>query len=152
LVDAVRSTGAKNIIAAGGLGYAYDLTGILNGFALDDKGGNGIMYATHFYNWHKGWEKHFLPVAEKYPILIGETGADVRKMNFIPANEQEDPMTWTPDMLGLVQKYKLNFTAWCLHTHATPSLISDWDYTPTPSGELVKEALHGKQFELKAMR
>jgi len=153
LVNAVRGTGAKNIIVAGGLAYAYDLTGILNGSALDDKGGNGIMYSTHFYNWAKGWAAHFLAVAEKYPVLVGETGADIKKMNFIPAAAQENPVTWTPDMLGLVQKYKLNWTAWSLHTHATPSLILDADYTPTPYfGVFVKEALHGKQFELKAMR
>jgi len=153
LVNTIRETGARNIIMAGGLAYAYDLTGILKGYALEEKGGNGIMYATHFYNWHKGWAEHFLAVAEKYPVLVGETGADVRKMNFIPESAQEDGMTWTPDMLGLVQKYKLNWTAWSLHTGATPSLILDWDYTPTPScGVFVKDALHGKQFELKKMR
>ncbi|HEY8965308.1 MAG TPA: cellulase family glycosylhydrolase, partial [Candidatus Methylacidiphilales bacterium] len=153
LVDAVRGTGAKNIIVAGGLAYAYDLTGILKGYALDDKGGNGIMYATHFYNWHKGWAEHFLAVAEKYPVLVGETGADTKKMNFIPASQQEDPYTWVPDALGFIQKYRLNWTAFSLHTGATPVLISDWNYTPTPFwGVFVKEALSGKQFEMKSMR
>jgi hypothetical protein len=153
LVNTIRETGAKNIIMAGGLGYAYDLTGILKGFALEEKGGNGVMYATHFYNWHKGWAEHFLAVAEKYPVLVGETGADVRKMNFIPEADQEDGMTWTPDMIGFIQKHKLNWTAWCLHTGATPSLILDWNYTPTPCfGAFVKEALHGKHFEMKRER
>ncbi|MFA6288003.1 MAG: glycoside hydrolase family 5 protein [Opitutaceae bacterium] len=153
LVDAVRGTGAKNIIVAGGLAYAYDLTGILKGYALDDRGGNGIMYATHFYNWHKGWADHFLGVAEKYPVLVGETGASLIKMGFIPAADQEDPNTWTPDMIGLIQKYKLNWTAWSFHPRGGPALVTDLNYTPTPScGAAIKDALHGKQFELKNMR
>jgi endoglucanase len=153
LVDTVRGTGAMNIIVAGGLGYAYDLSGVLNGFALDDKGGNGIMYATHFYNWHKGWAAHILGVAEKYPVLVGETGADIHKMAFIPANAQEDPYTWAPDAIGFIQKNHLNWTAWSLHPKATPDLILDWNYTPTPYwGAFVKDALAGKQFDMKNMR
>ncbi|MDD5349040.1 MAG: cellulase family glycosylhydrolase [Chthoniobacteraceae bacterium] len=153
LVNAIRETGAKNIILAGGLGYSLDLTGIANGFALDDKGGNGIVYGAHFYNWHKDWQKHFLFLAEKYPILVGEFGADIKKMNFIPANDQEDPYTWVPDALGMIQKYKLHWTAFSFHTRSTPVLLSDWDYTPTPFwGAFAKDALNGKQFQMKRMR
>jgi len=154
LVDAVRGTGAKNIIVAGGLGYAYDLTGILKGFALDDKGGNGIMYATHFYNWHKGWAAHFMAVAAKYPVLIGETGADIKKMNFIPEADQEDPYTWAPDALGFIQKNHLNWTGWCFFNGATPAmLLNTDDYAPNPYwGQFVKDALGGKQFEMKKER
>ena len=154
LVDAVRGTGAMNIIVAGGLGYAYDLTGVLNGYALDDKGGNGIMYATHFYNWHRGWTKHFMAVAEKYPVLIGETGADIKKMNFIPAKDQEDPYTWAPDLLGFIQKNHLNWTGWSFHTGATPSMLLNMtDYTPNPYwGQFVKDALAGKQFTMQNER
>jgi endoglucanase len=148
LVDAVRGTGAHNIIVAGGLGYAYDLTGVLNGHALDDKGGNGIMYATHFYNWAKGWTAHFMGVAAKYPVLVGETGADIKKMSFIPLGAQEDPYTWAPDAIGFIQKNHLNWTAWSFHTGATPAMLLNMDdYTPNPFwGQFVKDALGGKQF------
>jgi endoglucanase len=153
LVEAVRGTGARNVIVAGGLGYAFDLSGVLNGYALDDKGGNGIMYATHFYNWAKGWESHFLPVAAKYPVLVGECGADPHKMTFVPAELQENPYTWAPDAIGLIQKYKLNWTAWCFHTRATPNMLLDWDYTPTPFwGAFVKDALSGRRYEMQRMR
>jgi len=153
LVEAVRSTGANNIIVASGVSYAYDLSGVLEGYALEEKGGNGIVYATHFYNWHKGWDKKFLPVAEKYPILVGEFGADINKMSFIPANNQEDPYTWVPDALGMIQKYNLNWTGFSFHPKATPVLLKNWDYEPTPFwGSFVKEALAGKQFEMKKLR
>ena len=153
LLEAVRSTGAKNIVVAGGLGWCFDLSGITEGFALEDKTGNGVMYSWHVYNWHKGWEKHVLAAAAKYPILVGEIGADVKKMDFIPHGAQEDPYTWVPDMLGFIQKHRLNWTAWCFHPRATPVMISDWKYTPTPFwGVFAKDALAGKQFELKRMR
>jgi endoglucanase len=153
LVDAVRSTGAKNIIIAGGVGNAYDLGGILQGFALDDPSGNGIMYATHFYNWHKNWQKHFLGLVGKYPLFVGEMGADIKKMPFIPANQQENPTTWVPDALGMIQQYHLNWTAFSLHPKATPVLISNWDFDPTPFfGVYVKDALAGKSFPPDKLR
>ena len=154
LVDAVRGTGAKNIIVAGGLAYSYDLTGIMDGHALDDKGGNGIMYATHFYNWHRGWSAHFMAVAAKYPVLVGETGADINKMNFIPLGDQEDPYTWAPDAIGFFQKNHLNWTGWSFYNGATPAmLLNTDDYTPNPYwGQFVKDALGGKQFTMQKER
>jgi endoglucanase len=153
LVDVVRDTGAKNLIIAGGLDWGYDLSGVLNGYALHDKGGNGIMYSSHVYPWKSDWQGKFLAAAEKYPIFIGEVGADTQRMEFIPPERHEDPATWVPDMLGVIQKHRLNWTAWCFHPKATPRVLLDWDYTPTPFwGVAVKEALEGKKFETKRMR
>jgi len=152
LVDAVRSTGATNVVIAGGIFWCNNLSGVVNGYALDDPNGNGIMYSWHTYNWHPGWAK-VLPVAKKYPIFLGEVGADIKKMGFISSEAQEDPYTWVPDMLGFIQKYKINWTGWCMHPRATPILITDWDYTPSPFwGVFAKDALSGKPFEMKRMR
>ena len=153
MLDTVRTTGAKNIVVAGGLDYAYDLSGVVNGFALVDKSGNGIMYASHVYPWKKSWQKKLLDAAARYPILLGEVGADANKMKFIPANQQEDAVTWVPEMLGLIQKYKLNWTAWSFHPKASPRMLLDWNYTPTPAwGVPAKAALSGQAFELKKLR
>lgn len=153
LVDAVRSTGAKNIVIAGGIFWCNDLSGITQGYALQDSTGNGIMYSWHTYNWHTDWEAKVLATAAKYPILLGEVGADVNKMDFIPAEAQEDPYTWVPDMLGFIQRHRLNWTGWCFHPKATPVMITDWSYTPTPFwGQFAKDALSGKQFEMRRTR
>lgn len=154
LVNAVRATGARNIVIAGGLDWGYDLSGVMQGHALEEReGGNGIMYSSHIYPWKKDWQGKALVAAEKYPLFIGEVGCPLERMSFIPAEQHEDPYTWAPDMLGLIQKYKLNWTAWCFHPKAAPMVILDWQYTPTPYwGAFVKEALSGKAFELKKMR
>jgi endoglucanase len=151
LVDAVRETGARNILVVGALDWAYDLGGILKGYAIDEhENGNGIMYATHVYPWKKGWQSKFLDVAAVHPILVGEVGADANKMNWMPAENQEDASTWAPDMMALMQKHRLNYTAWCFHPSASPRMLLDWNYTPTPFwGQIVKDALSGKAFELQ---
>ena len=162
LVDAVRSTGAKNVVIAGGLHWANDLTGIeseaiekgeAKSYRLDDPSGNGIMYAWHTYHWHKGWGR-IPPVAAKHPIFLGEVGASpLGVMNFIPAEQQEDPYTFSPDMLGFIQKHRINWTGWCFHPKAAPVMIKSWSYEPTPYwGEFAKRALAGEQFEMKRMR
>ena len=162
LVDAVRSTGAKNVVIAGGLYWANDLTGIeseaiekgeAKSYRLDEKGGNGIMYAWHTYHWHKGWAR-ILPVAAKHPIFLGEVGAAPREeMTFIPFEQKEDPYTFAPDMLGFIQKHRINWTGWCFHPKAGPCMIRSWDYDPTPYwGEFARRALSGEKFEMKRMR
>lgn len=162
LVDAVRSTGAKNVVIAGGLFWANDLTGIESeaiekgekkSYRLTDTTGNGIMYAWHTYHWHKGWGR-ILPVAAKHPIFLGEVGASpLGVMNFIPNDQQEDPYTFSPDMLGFIQKHRINWTGWCLHPKAAPVMIQSWDYDPTPYwGAFAKRALAGEKFEMKRMR
>ena len=162
LLDAVRSSGAKNVVIAGGLFWANDLTGIeseaiekgeAKSYRLDEKGGNGIMYAWHTYHWHKGWAR-ILPVAAKHPIFLGEVGAAPREeMTFIPFEQKEDPYTFAPDMLGFIQKHRINWTGWCFHPKAGPCMIKSWDYDPTPYwGEFARRALSGEKFDMKRMR
>ncbi len=159
LVDAVRSTGAKNIVIAGGLSWSYDLSGVVNGFALDEReGGNGIMYSHHNYPWKIGWQKAVLDAAEKFPIFVGEVG-NIRSwedFKFIGPKERYEDLSkneWAPDMLGMIQKYRLNWTAFSFHPKCGPQMILDWNYTPTPYwGVYAKQALAGKSFTLNRLR
>jgi len=71
----------------------------------------------------------------------------------VPQNKN---LCWLPIqiwMLGFIQKHKPNWTGWCFHPRATPVMISDWSYTPSPFwGAFAKEALSGKHFEMKRTR
>ena len=159
LVDAVRSTGARNLIIAGGLDWGYDLSGVATNFALQDKPGNdGIMYSSHIYPWKHDWQKNTLDAAAKYPIFVGEVGTPPswKGYDFIPVTERAEDLSksdWATDMIGLIQKYKLNWTGFSFHPKCGPMAIQDWNYTPTPYwGVYVKEALAGQQFDVKKMR
>ena len=97
-----------------------------------------------------------LTAAAKYPIFVGEVGCpgDWKGFEFIaPGARPKDLSAWPPDVLGLIQKNKLHWTGFSFHPKTGPMVISDWNYTPTPYwGTFVKDALSGKQFELKEMR
>jgi endoglucanase len=135
LLDAVRATGAKNPVVAGGLDWAYDLTGMVKGFALSDPQAKNVVYSTHIYPWKSDWEGHIGAAADRYQVLVGEVGCE-------PDPKHEDPATWAPKILAFIDKRRLNWTAWCFHPSATPRLLANYEYAPTPYwGEPVKKAL-----------
>ena len=135
LLDACRGKGAKNIVVAGGLDWSYDLSGIVQGHALADPQGHGVVYATHIYPWKGHWEKHVTVAITNYAVLVGEVGCE-------PKAKNEDPQTWAPKVLAYIDQNQLNWTAWCFHPGASPCLIKDWNYTPTPYwGKFAKQAL-----------
>ena len=149
LVDGVRSTGAKNIVVVGGLDWAYDLRGIMNGYALSDPGGNGIVYATHIYPWKKDWNANVTPAIAKYPVFVGEVGTKPWEPGH-PAHENIYTESWAPEVIAYINKHELSWTAWCFHPSANPCLITGWDYKPTAYwGTYVKQALKSSKFDQK---
>jgi hypothetical protein len=130
LLDVCRDKGAKNVVVAGGLDWAYDLSGVVKGHALADPRGNGVVYDTHIYPWKKDWDRHVTPAADKYAVLVGEFGPD-----------RGDPAPFVAQVLEYIDGHELHGVAWCLHPGAKPNLIKDWKYTPTAFGEPVKKAL-----------
>jgi hypothetical protein len=135
LLEVCRKQGARNVIVAGGLDWAYDLTGLAKGYALADPRGNGVVYATHIYPWKRDWDRNVTVAVDRYPVLVGEVGCE-------PGGKEEDPKTWAPKVLDYIERHQLHWTAWDLHPAASPCLIRDWNYTPTPHwGTQVKRAL-----------
>jgi hypothetical protein len=142
MVNTIRSLGANNLIIAGGVDWAYDLRGIASSYALTDTSdGNGIVYDSHIYPF-KEWDgknhsNKVLSIADDYPVLIGEIGIDPEGQWGAASHP-----TWLLDMLDWMDLNKLNWAGWCFHTAATPSMISDWRYTPTKHhGAIIKQRL-----------
>ena len=132
MLGAVRSTGAKNVIVAGGLDWAYDFSGILDGRQLADPTGNGVIYANHCYDNKNDSVYTWIAKMEKatatLPVIVSEFGGDSAPSKQVPADD------WLLHVLEAIQEHQWSYTAWDLHTSAGPTLISDWNYyTPTPN-------------------
>lgn len=129
LCDAIRATGANNLIVCGGLDWGYDLSGVLNGYAVN---GENIVYDTHPYPWKRtDWDGKWGDVGRQYPLLVGEWGAEENA-----ANKQ-----YGVNIAVYLRYNKFCWTAWDFHVSAGPTLILDWNYTPTWFGLLVIKEL-----------
>jgi hypothetical protein len=142
MLDTVRATGAKNVVIAGGLDWAYDFSGILDGRQLSDPKGNGVIYASHCYD-NKGdsvydWIAKMEEATAKLPVIVGEFGGNSGPSKRVPADN------WLLHVLQAIDDHQWSYTAWDMHPSAGPRLISDWNYTPSPRyGVFVKQALAG---------
>jgi Cellulase (glycosyl hydrolase family 5) len=142
LLDTVRATGARNVVIAGGLDWAYDMSGFLNGHRLKDPAGNGVIYANHCYD-NKGqsvftWIEDMERASAKIPVIVSEFGGRSGPSRKVPADN------WLLHVLQALRDHHWSWTAWDMHPAAGPTLISDWNYTPTPRfGAFVKQALAG---------
>jgi endoglucanase len=141
LYDAIRGAGADNLVIAGGLEYAYDLTGVPQNRIQ----GYNIMYATHPFAvntsespgaWYGRWG--FLAATD--PIIMTEFGdtSDCFGGTYTPAIS-----SYVSQLLSYADQNKINWTAfaWYPSVCSFPSLISDWQGTPTPPGMLVQASL-----------
>ena len=142
LLDTVRATGAKNVVIVGGLNWSYDLSGILNGRQLSDPEGNGVIYANHAYPF-KGdtvekWVAKMETATKQLPVIVSEFGSDPKGGAGLNGEQ------WVHQVLQALEEHRWDWTAWDLHPHAGPTLVTDWGYTPTPTfGAWVKRALLG---------
>jgi endoglucanase len=142
LLDTIRSTGAKNVVVCGGLGWASDFSGILAGRQLADPKGNGVIYANHIYDNNGksvfAWIAKMEQASARLPVIVTEFGGDSGPSKVMPADN------WLLHVLQAIEDHQWSYTAWDLHPAAGPTLISDWNYTPSPRfGVFVKQALAG---------
>jgi len=148
LLDEIRSVGANNVVVCGGLDWAYDMSGILDKRQLTDTYGNGVIYANHTYpikgDTMRKWMTKMDAATRRLPVIVSEFGAQGARGN--PADRGQTAVQWNNLTLGYIYRHHLSFTAWDLHPAAGPTLVSNWQYTPTPTfGVLVKRALTGKR-------
>ncbi|GAB3905675.1 cellulase family glycosylhydrolase [Microbispora bryophytorum] len=128
LVNAVRGTGATNIIMLGGLAYSNDLSQWLQYKPTDSR--NNLAAAWHVYNFNSCvstscWDSQLAPVAAQVPLVAGEIGENTCSHGFI-----DQVMNWF-DAKGL-SYLGWTWNAWDCSTG--PSLISDYNGTPTAFG------------------
>ncbi|MYX99048.1 cellulase family glycosylhydrolase [Streptomyces sp. SID486] len=135
LVDAVRGTGAKNVIMAGGLAYANDLSR-WTAYRPADPAGQ-LAAAYHGYNFNacadeSCWNSTLAPVAAQVPLVAGEIGENTCSHAYT-----DRAMKWFDD-------HGLSYLGWTWNTwdcSSGPSLISAYDGTPTAYGVGLRDHL-----------
>jgi endoglucanase len=129
LVDAVRGTGAGNVILLGGLAYANDLTGWLADEPADPD--HNLAASWHSYSFNacsnvSCWASQVAPVLVQVPVVAGEIGENDCASGYI-----SELMSW----LDLVSA---SYLAWAWNADfpcaSGPSLITSYAGTPTPYG------------------
>ena len=156
LFEAVRATGVNNLIVVGGLDWSYDFSGILEGRQFKDTNGNGVIYANHCYNNKnqavETWIGNMEKAAAKIPIIISEFGGSYWKDGEPPAANRprgfggmgRNDGDWLMRILQVIEDHHWSYTAWDFHPSAGPTLITGWNYEPTPNfGIYVKQMLAG---------
>jgi hypothetical protein len=129
LVDAVRATGATNVLLASGLAWSNDLTGWLAHEPSDPD--HNLAASWHSYSFNACaalacWTSQIAPVMAQVPVVAGEIGESDCAAGYIGPL-----MTWL-DSQGA------GYLAWTWNADfpcaSGPSLISSYTGTPTPYG------------------
>lgn len=135
LVDAVRATGATNVILLGGLAYSNDLTQWLQ-YEPSDPTGNLAAFA-HLYNFNSCsstscFDSQLAPVAAQVPLTLSEIGENDCGHGFV-----DTVMNWA-------DSHAVGYLGWTWNTWdcgSGPALISDYDGTPTAYGVGLRDHL-----------
>ena len=148
-ITVIRAYNPQVIPLVAGFDWAYDLTPL----RLAPINAAGIGYVTHPYDnkvpqpWESKWERDFGFAAATYPVVATEFGGFQTPGATAPANAQgrnKDSYAYGPEIFGYLEKKKISWIVWCFDPEWGPSLIRDWNYTLSPSGQFVKEAMKAK--------
>ncbi|HEY2576596.1 MAG TPA: cellulase family glycosylhydrolase, partial [Streptosporangiaceae bacterium] len=136
LVNAVRSTGASNVIMLGGLEFSNDLTQWLQ-FEPTDPDHN-LAASFHSYNFNacsnqSCWTSQVAPVIAKVPLIAGEIG------------ENDCAGGYIDSLTAWLESEHTSFLGWAwnadFNCSSGPGLITDYTGTPTAYGAAYKSIL-----------
>ena len=129
LVNAVRGTGARNVILLGGLAFSNDLS-MESQFLPSDPAGN-LAASWHSYNFNACsnttcWQQTVAPLAAKIPVVAGEIG------------ENDCAHGYIDGLMDFLDGIHTSYVGWAWNAdfacNSGPSLITAYDGTPTNFG------------------
>jgi len=134
-ISIIRAYNPQAIALVAGFDWAYDLTPVREA----PINAPNIGYTVHPYPfkrpqpWEPKWELDFGFVADTYPVVATEFG------------DAEDGSTdsYGPSIFRYLESKGISWLVWCFDPEWGPTLIKDWDYTLTPSGEFAKKMMTG---------
>ncbi|HEU0002135.1 MAG TPA: cellulase family glycosylhydrolase [Ktedonobacteraceae bacterium] len=134
LVNAVRGTGATNLVLVAGMDWGYDLSQITK-FPI---AGTNVVYDTHPYPYTEKlpntWNAAFGTISKTHPVISAESG-------------QYDCGTgYMSQLLAYFDAHQISWSAWAWVVQGSqcgyPLLIRDYRGTPTAGmGQLIYQHL-----------
>jgi hypothetical protein len=147
LVNAVRATGASNVLMVGGLAWANDLSQWLAYKPTDPK--NNIVASWHAYSFNACsnlacWNAQIAPVIAQHPLVAGEFGTS-REAN------GTCNMNYMGSLLSFLESKKQGYLAWtfndwpgnCSDSAFNHGLTIDAAGTPSSYGRFYYDHLRG---------
>jgi len=138
LVNAVRATGATNLVLVAGMDWGFDLSQIA---AYPIQGAN-IIYDTHPYPYAEkmpnSWDAAFGKISATYPVISAESG------------EYDCGTSFMGQLLAYFDAHHISWIAWAWVVQGSqcgyPLLIQDYRGTPVPGmGQLIYMHLRSYQ-------
>jgi len=142
LIDNITPIDDEKIFLVAGMNWGYFLDEVIEA-PVNRK---NVAYCTHPYPmkrekpWEPQWEKDWGSVANKYPIIateFGFMGADERGAH-IPCISDE---SYGDAIINYFDKKGISYTIWCFDPDWPPTLLSDWNFTPSRQGKYFKTVL-----------
>lgn len=135
LVNAVRATGATNVVMVGGLAFSNDLSQWLQFRPTDPA--NNLMAFAHIYNFNSCantncFDSQMAPVAAQVPLVLSEIGENDCAHAFV-----DNVMNWA-------DSHNVGYLGWTWNNwdcRTGPALITDYTGTATAFGQGVKDRL-----------
>lgn len=132
LINAVRSTGAKNVVLVGGIGWANNLSGWLAHKPTDPA--HELVAVNHVYDnggceTKKCWNGAFAKVARHVPLVTTEFGDLECNGAFV-----DRYMTWA-------DAHHVSYLAWVWNPWSckgSPAIIKSYDGTPSGLGKDIR--------------
>lgn len=142
LIDEITSIDDEKIFLVAGMNWGYFLDEVIE----NPVNRENVAYCSHPYPqkrekpWEPQWEKDWGLVADKYPIIateFGFMGADERGAH-IPCISDE---SYGEAIINYFDKKGISYTIWCFDPNWPPTLISNWNFTPSRQGFFFKKVL-----------
>ena len=137
MVNAVRGTGATNVIMLGGEEFSNDLTSLLANLPTDPQ--HNLVASWHSYNFNtcsnqSCWTSQIQPVAAQVPVVTGEMG------------ENDCAGGYINQLMPFLDSIGVSYLGWAwnadFNCSSGPSLITDYvPGTPTAFGAAYKAHL-----------
>jgi len=138
----IQTINPRAIVLVAGFNWGYDLSQV----RYDPIRAKNVAYVTHPYPQKReefretSWERDWGFVADKYPMVATEFG-------FMDANDRGAHRPTISDekygeaIIAFFEQRGISWTPWVFDAEWVPSLIADWNYTPTRQGKFFKEKL-----------